>query len=364
MDMTLDTLLSVTVREPDASIRLEARHRWDKIAKPVDGLGRFEEIVCRIAAMLGDPVPDLSKKALIIMCADNGVTKEGVAQTDQSVTGKVAALMGQGLSSVGIMARGYPVDIIPVDVGINSDFVPAGVTGRKVSKGTADLMKTAAMSEEECLRGIEAGMQAVKQCADRGYRIIATGEMGIGNSTSSTALLCALTGAAPEEIVGSGAGLPPGGVRHKLGVIQESLRVHFHGRTCGITSCPADAFDALRRVGGLDIAALTGVFLQGALSRIPIVIDGLISAAAALCAERIAKGCREYMIASHRGRGAGTMEALSRLHLTPVIDADLALGEGSGAVMLLPLLDMAMALYRDGTLFSEAGISQYERFRT
>ena len=362
MDMTLDTLLSSAVRKPDESIRTAARHRWDRIAKPVDGLGRFEEIVCRIAAMLRDPVPDLSKKALIIMCADNGVTREGVAQTDQSVTGKVAALMGQGRSSVGIMTSGYPVDIFPVDVGMNSDLVPEGVTDRKVKKGTADLMKTAAMSEEECLRGIEAGMEAVKQCAERGYRIIATGEMGIGNSTSSTALLCALTGAAPEEIVGSGAGLPRSGVQHKLGVIQEALRVHFDGRICGDSSRPEDAFDALRRVGGLDIAALAGVFLQGAVSGIPIVIDGLISAAAALCAERIVKGCRAYMIASHRGRGRGTMEALSRLELTPVIDADLALGEGSGAVMLLPLLDMAMALYRNGTSFSEAGICRYERF--
>ena len=362
--MTLDTLLSITVEAPDDSVRRQARGRWDAIAKPVDGLGKLEEIVCRVASILQDPLPDLSKKALIIMCADNGVTKEGVTQTDQSVTRKVAALMGQGKSSVGIMTKHYPVDIFPVDAGINSDETPKGVIDQKVAKGTADFLKMPAMSTQECLKGIQAGMDSVRMCAELGYRIIATGEMGIGNTTSSSALLCALTGIAPETVTGRGAGLSEGGMQRKLHVIQDALQLHFGERKRAGTSSGREAFEALRRVGGLDLAALTGVFIQGAVCRIPVVIDGLISAVAALCAEKIVKGCSAYMIASHRGRERGTWEALRRLGLEAVIDADLALGEGSGAVMLLPLLDMAMLLYREGTLFSEIEMEQYERFPT
>ena len=362
--MTLDTLLSITAGVPDESVRSQARKRWDAIAKPVDGLGRFEEMICQVSSILQDPLPDISKKALIIMCADHGVTKEGVSQTDQSVTRKVASLMGQGISSVGIMTKHYPVDIFAVDAGINSDAALEGVINRKVAKGTADLLRMPAMSGEECLKGIQAGMETVRNCARQGYRIIATGEMGIGNTTSAAALLCALTGIAPETVAGRGAGLSDSGMQRKLCVIQDALQLHFGERKHAGVSSGREAFEALRRVGGLDLAALTGAFIQGAVSRIPVVIDGLISAAAALCAENIVKGCRAYMIASHAGREKGALEALHRLGLEPVIDADLALGEGSGAVMLLPLLDMAMLLYREGTLFSEIEMKQYERFHT
>ncbi len=362
--MTLDTLLSITAEAPDEAVRAKARRRWDAIAKPVDGLGRFEEVVCRVASILQDPVPDLSRKALIIMCADNGVTQEGVSQTGQSVTRKVASAMGQGKSSVEIMAKHYPVDIFPVDVGINCDTAIEGVIDQKVAKGTADLLKQPAMSVQECLKGIQAGMDAARKCAEQGYRIIATGEMGIGNTTSSTALLCALTGIAPQTVAGRGAGLSDRGMQRKLHVIQEALSYHFGQQEHAGTQTGREAFEALRKVGGLDLAALTGIFIQGALSRIPVVIDGLVSAVAALSAEQIVKGCRAYMIASHRGKEPGTQEALRRLGLAPVIDADLALGEGSGAVMLLPLLDMAMLLYREGTTFSEIRMKQYERFHT
>ena len=341
--MTLTELFSVTIHVPDEEIRAAAKRRWDALAKPLDGLGRFEDILGSIAAVRGALVPDISKKVLIIMCADNGVTAEGVSQADQKVTYDVAALMGRKRSSVGVMAKHYPLDILTVDIGINSGDVPEGVLSRKVRRGTADLKKEPAMTEEECLKAVGTGIELAWSCADKGYGLIATGEMGIGNTTSSAALF-----------------LFQEGIQRKLSVIREALEFHFPGRSGGIFS-GREAFEALRKVGGLDIAGLAGVFIGGAMRGVPVVIDGVISAAAALAAGKMVPGCRFAMIASHSGRERGTTEALHQLGLVPVIDADLALGEGSGAVLLLPMLDMAMSLYQEGTFFSETGIGQYKR---
>ena len=358
--MTLTELFSITIHAPDEEIRAAAKRRWDALAKPLDGLGHFEDILGSIAAVRGTVLPDISKKVLIIMCADNGVTEEGVSQADQKVTYDVAALMGRKRSSVGVMAKHYPLDILTVDIGINSGDVPEGVLDRKVRRGTADFIKEPAMTEEECLKAVGTGIELAWSCADKGYGLIATGEMGIGNTTSSAALISVLSGRKPEELAGRGAGLTDEGIQRKLSVIREALEFHFPGRSGGIFS-GREAFEALRKVGGLDIAGLAGVFIGGAMRGVPVVIDGVISAAAALAAGKMVPGCRFAMIASHSGRERGTTEALHQLGLVPVIDADLALGEGSGAVLLLPMLDMAMSLYQEGTFFSETGIGQYKR---
>ena len=361
--MTIEELFSIQISEPDRVIRDRAKARWDSIAKPIDGLGRLEEIICRIAAVRGELCPDISKKALVIMCADNGVVAEGVSQTDQSVTGQVARLMGEQKSSVGIMARGCGWDQFVIDVGINSDEVYPGVLNRKVRRGTGDIAREPAMSEQECLQAVEAGIEAVKSCADRGYGLLAAGEMGIGNTTTSTALLCALTGMAPADLAGRGAGLPPGVMPHKIRVIEKALQLHLGNAAGKGIRSPEDAFSCLAKLGGLDLAGLTGVFIGGALCRIPVIIDGLICAAAALTAEMILTGCSEYMIASHTGREKGTGAVLERLGLKSVICADLALGEGTGAIMLFPLIDMAMRLYQNGCPFSETQIRSYERYK-
>ena len=215
------------------------------------------------------------------------------------------------------------------------------------------------MTTEEALNAIEAGIECVKELKDKGYGITATGEMGIGNTTTSTALMCALTGVSPEEYTGRGSGLTDEGLKRKLQVIKEGL-ARYAGK--GRADSPEEAFEVLCCLGGLDIAALAGVFIGGALYGMPVVVDGLISAAAALAAERIVPGCREYMLASHAGREKGAGLILDELSLRPVIHADLALGEGTGAVMLFPLLDMACALYSDGTAFEETSIEKYERY--
>lgn len=359
--MTIDELRKWKIRQADPLIYAEAKERWDAIAKPVDGLGELEKLICRIASARGTVNPEIAKKVLVVLCADNGIVAEGISQSGQAVTFDVAALLGKGKSAVCAMAEGYGLDILTVDVGMHADAVPEGVLDRKIANGTGDFLKEPAMTAEACLSGIQAGMDLAAYCAGQGYDLIATGEMGIGNTTTSTALLCALTGIDPAGVVGRGAGLTEEGLERKRQVIREGLRRHFQGTE--ERDLPEDerTLEALRRVGGLDLAGLAGVFIGGALHGIPVVIDGLISGAAALAAEHLKKGCRDFMIASHLGREAGMKVILDRLGLTAVLHADLALGEGSGAVLLLPMLDMAMSLYRNGIRFDETGIARYRR---
>ncbi len=359
--MTITDLFNTTIHTPDADVYAAAKRAWDSVAHPLDGLGILEEDICRIAAAQRNVMPDISKKALIIFCADNGVVSEGVSQCGSEVTYKVAELMGQRKSSVGMMTSAYPIDIFTVDTGIDSDEIIDGVKNCKVRRGSGNIIKEAAMSEEECLQAIECGIVMVKELSQKRYGIIATGEMGIGNTTTSTAMLCALTGLEPEKVTGRGAGLTDEGLHKKIAVIRRALA--FHGFDPESPVLTKDyAFRALCCLGGLDIAALAGAFIGGALYHIPLVIDGLISAVAALCAECIVPGSREYMLASHNGKEHGCAAILDRLKLRPVIDAQLALGEGSGAVLLLPVIDMAYDLYRAGTAFENTDIESYKRF--
>lgn len=353
--MTREELLSIKIEKPDEKIKKLAKQKWDALAKPIDGLGTFEETVCRIAGILGTTDLDLSEKGLIIMCADNGIVSEGVSQTGKEVTYEVAALMGQRKSSVGIMLKDYPAHIMTVDIGIDSDNIPEGVIDRKVAKGTKDFLREPAMTSEEALKAIEAGIECVKELKDKNISLIATGEMGIGNTTTSSALMSVLTGLDAKECTGRGAGLSDEGLKRKIKIIEEGISFHFPERH-------ADAFDALCKVGGLDIAGLVGVFIGGAVHRVPIVIDGFISMISALIAERLVPGCKDYMIASHMGKEIGMKVLVGELDLNPVIYGNLALGEGTGAVMLFPMLDMVMSMYSSGTNFSDTPIEEYERF--
>lgn len=353
--MTKSELHNIKTEMPDPELKAQAKKKWDALAKPIDGLGSFEDTVCRIAGIVGNVDFDLTEKGLIIMCADNGIVAEGVSQTGKEVTYEVAALMGQKKSSVGIMLKDYPAHILTVDIGIDSDDTPEGVLDRKVAKGTKNFLHEPAMTGDEALKAIETGMACVKDLKDKGISIIATGEMGIGNTTTSSALLSALTRLEPAKCTGRGAGLSDERLSRKIEVIEKALAFHFP------EGCK-DAFDALCRVGGLDIAGLTGAFIGGAVYKVPIVIDGFISMVAALIANRLVPGCSEYMIASHMGKEIGMKILFEELGLDPVIYGRLALGEGTGAVMLFPLLDMVMSMYKSGTNFADTPIEEYERY--
>ena len=340
----------------------EILRRWDRIAKPLGSLGRFEEMTARIGAVQGTADLDISKRAVIMMCADNGIVEEGISQSGQEVTRSVAEWMGRGESSVCRLAAACKADTIPVDAGINMEGSPQGVAGRKVMMGTRNFRKEPAMTEDECMQAINAGIDTVCECSMEGYRLLAAGEMGIGNTTTSAALASALLGLDVDEVTGRGAGLSDAGLKRKKEIIREALDRY---RPDGADQkSPEYTMEMLAAVGGLDIAGMAGVFIGGAICHIPVVIDGFISSVAALVAERLAPGCRSYMLASHCGREPGMKKVLDELGLEPVIDAGLALGEGTGAVMLFPLLDAALALYRDGLVFDDTEVEQYERFGT
>lgn len=339
----------------------EIRAKWDRVAKPLDSLGRFEDITARIGAVHDSPEIDIRKRAVIIMCADNGIVAEGVSQSGQNVTRAVAEWMGRRESSVCRMAASCRADTIPVDVGINMEGSPDGVLDRKVMRGTRNFALEPAMTEDECMQAIDAGIDVVRICAEEGYRLLATGEMGIGNTTTSSALTAALLGMEAAEVTGRGAGLSSEGLGRKIRIIQDALDRYEYEEVVDRQSTEF-TMQMLSCVGGLDIAGLAGVFIGGAIYHIPVIIDGFISAAAALTAERLVPGTKEYMIASHIGREPGMSAILETLGLRPVIDGDLALGEGTGAVMLMPLLDAALTLYSDGLNFGETEVEQYKHF--
>ena len=342
------------IGRPDEVIRGAVKANWDAIAKPLDGMGRFEEMTAQIGAITEDERLDLSKKAVLIFCADNGIVAEGVSQAGQEVTLAVAKSMAKNASSVGRMARFVGADTIPVDIGINSDLTIDGVLDKKIAHGTRDFLIEPAMSEEETLGAIETGIALVAECKDKGYRILATGEMGIGNTTTSSAVAAALLGCESALVVGRGAGLSDSGLARKREVVDLAIEKYdlYH----------QDAFTILMTVGGFDIAGLVGMCIGGAICHIPIVLDGVISMVAALVAERMIPGVRDYVIASHKGKEPAVERLTKELHLHPVIDADLALGEGTGAVMMLSLLDTALCIYREETTFADISIAQYERF--
>lgn len=339
----------------------EVRAAWDRVAKPLGSLGRFEDITARIGAIHDSTVIDIKKRAVIMMIADNGIVAEGVTQSGQDITAAVAEWMGRGESSVCKMAKTAKADTIPVDVGINMEGSPKGVIDRKVMKGTRNFAYEPAMTEDECMQAIEAGIDIVCDCSAKGYKLLATGEMGIGNTTTSSALAAALLGLDAGTVTGRGAGLSTAGLRRKIQVIQDALDRYCTEDEGGRDSSEF-AMHMLSCVGGLDIAGLTGVFLGGAMNRIPVIIDGFISAVAALVAERLVPGTKDYMIASHQGKEPGMKYILDILGLEPVINGMLALGEGTGAVMLMPLLDTALALYSDGLAFADTTVEQYTDF--
>ncbi len=351
---TREELLNLVIARPKEEIRQRVLHNWDEVAKPLDSMGRFESLTAQIGAIKGIAEPiDISKKAVVIMCADNGIVEEGISQSGQEVTAAVAKQMAKGASSVGMMAAAIGADLIPVDIGISEGGQIPGVLNRKVRRGTRNFLKEPAMTEEEAVKAVFVGIDTVSECRQRGYQILATGEMGIGNTTTSSAVAAALLQCEAGLVTGRGAGLSDAKLLRKCQVIEDAINQYdLRG---------AKPLRILRTVGGLDIAGLTGVCIGGGLFRMPIVLDGVISMTAALLAERILPGTVRYLLPSHKGREPAVEKLTEELGLEPVIDANMALGEGTGAVMMLSLLDQALCIYNGRTVFSDIGIEQYQR---
>ena len=325
------------------------QRRWMQIAKPLYGLGRLEDAIIQIAGIIGNEKVSIDKKALIVMCADNGVVEEGVSQTDSSVTSVVTDNFAEGKTSACLMSRRAGVDVFPIDIGVQTK---TKVYEDKVAWGTRNMAKGPAMSKEEAQGAIHAGIRAAWRCRELGYQILLTGEMGIGNTTTSSAVASVLLGLPPEKVTGKGAGLSDSGLRRKVEVIRQAIKVN--------TPNPSDPLDVVRKVGGFDIAGIMGAFLGGALYGVPVLADGFISCVAALCAVRACPLAKKAVFASHVSAEPAGHMVLEALGLEPLITARMRLGEGTGAVAAMPLFDMAAAVYRGMSTFSDIEIEEYK----
>ena len=329
-----------------------AWQRWDSIAKPLRSLGLLEEAVVRIAGMTGTPAVKLGRRAVIAMCADNGVVAQGVTQTGQEVTAIVTENMSTGDTSVCRMAAAAGAEVIPVDIGVARPVAGERIRQCNVRRGTADMTQGPAMTREEAVQAVETGIELVRELKDKGYGLIGTGEMGIGNTTTSSALASVFLNRPPEQVTGRGAGLSSAGLERKIKAIETAIQVN--------KPDPADPLDVLSKVGGLDLAGLCGVFLGGAACRIPVLVDGFISSAAALTAARLCPDAVDYMLGSHASNEPAGRMVLEELGLKPFLYANMCLGEGTGAAAVMPLLDMALAVYDGMTTFADEQIEAYQ----
>lgn len=341
---------------PDWAAEREAWKRWDSVAKPLRSLGVLEEAIASAAGIFGTWQVDFGKKAVVILCADNGIVEEGISQTGKEVTAVVTSNFTRGDSCVCLMAESAGAQVFPIDIGVEKELCGLGekypLIHKNVRRGTRNFLKEPALTEEETVQALEIGIDLVKDLKNQGYGLIATGEMGIGNTTTSSAVVSAALKLDPYLVTGRGAGLDSPGLLRKISVIRQGILLH--------QPDPEDGIDILSKVGGLDLAGLAGVFLGGALYRVPIVMDGFISGAAALMAQRICPACAGYMLASHISSEPAGHLLLEALHKKAAISAGLCLGEGTGAAALMPLLDMALRIYREMSTFKEIQIEDYK----
>lgn len=330
-----------------------AQKRWDSIAKPLHSLGKLETTIIQIAGMTGTSEVDISKRALVPMCADNGVVEEGVTQTGQEITALVANNFLKGITTACVMAKQCGVDVVPVDVGIAVDTQVR--TDLKVAYGTKNMTKGPAMTREEAIRGIEAGIQIACELKEQGYKVLATGEMGIGNTTTSSAIASVLLDQPVEKMTGRGAGLSSEGLERKINAIKKSIEVNKPDAN--------DAIDVLAKVGGLDIAGMAGTFLGGAALGMPVLMDGFISCVAAMIAVGICPAVSHYILASHVSKEPAAHLVLEHLGKDAILHGDMCLGEGTGAVALLPILDLAVKVYSSMSTFGDIKMDNYEELK-
>lgn len=348
--MTLEEVLQ-NIPGADPQAREASLAHWNSLAKPLGSLGALEEAVTKIAALTGDPAVRLDQRVLYVFCADNGVIAQGVTQTDESATRAVTAVLGQGTSTVSYLAAQAGCQVVPVDLGVK-DFPGApGVLNKRIRNGTADISQGPAMTQAQCIQAVQTGIDLAGEAKENGASILLMGEMGIGNTTTSCAVASVLLGRDPQELVGRGAGLSDEGLLRKTQAIRQAIQVN--------APDPTDPMDVLQKVGGLDLAALCGLCLGGAYHRLPVVLDGLIADVAALCALRLNPKVGDALLAAHLSAEPGAASVLEALGLRGLISAGMRLGEGSGAVAALPLLDLALSVYQSGHTFDALGIEAY-----
>lgn len=327
-----------------------AAMRLNSLTKPPGSLGVIETIAIKLAAIQCKALPDLSQKVVMVMAGDHGVVAEGVSAFPQAVTAQmVMNILCQG-AAVNVLSSLAGAKVVVSDIGVRGEPLEhPHLKMRKIREGTGNIAREAAMTREEAVAAIEAGIELVNEEIEHGATLIGTGEMGIGNTTPSSAILAAFSGKNVDVLTGRGTGIDEGGLQHKKRVIQKALEVNRPN--------PREPLDVLSKVGGLEIAALTGVVLGAAAHRVPVVLDGFISSAAALVAYQLNEDSVNYMFASHLSQEPGHRLILEMMGLCPMLHLDLRLGEGTGAVLAFNLFDASIKIMHEMATFAEAGVS-------
>jgi nicotinate-nucleotide--dimethylbenzimidazole phosphoribosyltransferase len=339
------------IRPLDHSIEKAAQARLDSLTKPPGSLGRLEELARRVAVIQGVVPPRLGRKHLFVFAADHGITQEGVSAYPKDVTAQMTRNFVRGGAAINVMARDHGVDTEVVDVGVDCSFAELkGLRDCKVRRGTGNFARGPAMTRAEALQSLELGIQLTRETAGKSLFLLGAGDMGIGNTSSATAILCALTGTAPAAAAGRGTGIDDPALARKISAIEKGLQLNGPD--------PKDPVDVLAKVGGLEIGAMTGAILAAAACRIPMVLDGFIAGAAALLAQQFCPGVRNVLFASHLSAEPGHRLMLEELALAPVLDLGMRLGEGTGACLLMGLLETAVKIMREMATFASAGVEE------
>ena len=341
------------IKPLNAAAMEQAMQRQDRLTKPRGSLGRLEELSIQIAGITAEPIPRLKSKAILTMAADHGVTAQGVSLYPAEVTRQMVLNFLEGGAAINVLSRMIGARVIIVDMGVRGGL-PAGegITLKPISPGTKDMSSGPAMTHRQALDCLLAGIEIVEKELKNGLDILGTGDMGIGNTTSASAITAVISGQAVSEVTGRGTGIDDNQLAHKVKIIERSLTVN--------RPDAADAIDVLAKVGGFEIGGLAGAMLAGAANHIPVVIDGFISGSAALIAAGICPQARDYMIASHLSAEKGHAACLRRLKLEPILKLNLRLGEGTGAALGIFLAESSVNLLREMATFSEAGVSDIQ----
>jgi nicotinate-nucleotide--dimethylbenzimidazole phosphoribosyltransferase len=342
--------VSSRISPVDAGVAAEAQRVLDCKTKPRRSLGRLEDLACQVAGVRGTPSPSLPEKGIVVMGGDHGIVEEGVSAYPQDVTGQMLLNFARGGAAINVLARHAGARIVVVDMGVKEPLPPISeIRNHRIGPGTRNFARGPAMTREQAIAAIEVGMRIAEELVQGGVTLLGIGDMGIGNTTPSSALAAVFTGSPPEEVTGRGTGIDDAGLRRKVDAIRRGLEVN--------KPDPKDGVDALAKVGGFEIAGLCGVVLGGAAARIPVVMDGFIASVAALCAVRIAPNTAGYLIASHRSVEAGHRLVLQAIGAKPLLDLDMRLGEGTGAALAMGLVEASLRILHDMATFVSAGVS-------
>jgi nicotinate-nucleotide--dimethylbenzimidazole phosphoribosyltransferase len=342
-----ETIKKIGSLDEDAMER--ARRRQSELTKPVGSLGRLEEISIKLAGITGDPMPKIKEKLIITMAGDHGVVEADVSAYPSDVTGQMVNNFLRGGAAVNVLARHIGARIVVVDMGVAADINEPGLIVKKIGYGTRNMVKGAAMSREDAIKAIEAGITVFEEEYEKGIEIVGTGDMGIGNTTPSSAIIAAVVGCDPKLVTGRGTGIDDISLGKKINAIKKAIEINGPFE---------DAIDLLSKLGGFEIAGITGVILSAASHRVPVVIDGFISGASAIVAVEIEPRSKNFIFASHKSVEIGHKVILDHLGLSPILNLNMRLGEGTGAALAMSIIEASSKILNEMKTFEEAGISE------